>query len=112
MSRQRICKGWSRCGRRCREEVQILITEIDIEIIKTSKYWPDQEHKEKNYNPYNKNECVLACTNWDLACQTPKDYFKQGIHKYKYNNQDFSYHRWSEAYRALTIRSAIENNIF
>lgn len=117
-NKRRICpdKGYVKAGQGVGEDAgrspNTNYSEIDIEIIKTSKYWPDQEHKEKNYNPYNKNECVLACTNWDLACQTPKDYFKQGIHKYKYNNQDFSYHRWSEAYRALTIRSAIENNIF
>lgn len=87
-------------------------SEIDIEIIKTSKYWPGENNQDKNYDPFNNEECILACTNWDLACPNPKNFFKSGINKIKYQDNDFSLHRWSESYRALTIRKPIMNNIF
>ncbi|MEA5100138.1 MAG: hypothetical protein VB011_06440 [Bacteroidales bacterium] len=88
-------------------------SEIDIEIIKTSKYWPEGYQKTpKGYDTFNKDECILACTNWDLACPSPSNFFKGGTHKYKYINKDYTYVRWFDAYRALTSREAIPNNIF
>ncbi len=88
-------------------------SEIDIEIIKTSKYWGGNYEKQpKDYNPFNKNECIIACTNWDLACPSPKNFFNGGGHKYKYLSKDFTYVRWYDNYRALTSREAIPNNIF
>ncbi len=88
-------------------------SEIDIEIIKTSKYWGnDKETVAKGYDPFNKDECVLACTNWDLSCPSPKNFFNGGSHKYKYLSKDYVYVRWYDAYRALTSRETIPNNIF
>jgi len=88
-------------------------SEIDIEIIKTSKYWGGcYEEIPKDYNPFNKNECIIACTNWDLACPSPKNFFNGGSHKYKYLSKDFTYVRWYDTYRALTSREAIPNSIF
>lgn len=88
-------------------------SEIDIEIIKTSKYWGGGYEKQpKNYNPYDKDECILACTNWDLACPSPKQFFGGGGHKYKYISKEFTYVRWEDTYRALTSREAISNKIF
>ncbi|MCK9164080.1 MAG: hypothetical protein M0O93_07020 [Bacteroidales bacterium] len=86
-------------------------SEIDIEIIKTSKYW-HKEDAPKGYNPFNKDECVLACTNWDLSCPSPKNFYNGGTHKYKYLSKNYTYVRWYDAYRALTSREAIPNNIF
>lgn len=88
-------------------------SEIDIEIIKTSKYWGGNYDPEpKKYNPYNKKECILACTNWDLACPSPKNFFDGGGHKYKYLSKNFTYVRWYDSYRALTSRETIPNSIF
>lgn len=88
-------------------------SEIDIEIIKTSKYWGGYyEEVPKGYNPFNKDECIIACTNWDLACPSPKNFFNGGGHKYKYLSKDFTYVRWYDTYRALTSREAIPNSIF
>lgn len=88
-------------------------SEIDIEIIKTSKYWGGNYEKQpKDYNPFNKNECIIACTNWDLACPSPKNYFSGGHNTFKYNSKKFSYVRWFDAYRALTSRETIQNSIF
>lgn len=88
-------------------------SEIDIEIIKTSKYWPENYQKTpKGYNAFNKDECILACTNWDLACPSPMNFFNGGTHNYKYIDKNYTYVRWYDAYRALTSREAIPNNIF
>lgn len=88
-------------------------SEIDIEIIKTSKYWGGGYQKQpKNYNPYDKDECILACTNWDLACPSPKNFYDGGGHTYKYLSKEYTYVRWYDAYRALTSREAISNKIF
>jgi hypothetical protein len=88
-------------------------SEIDIEIIKTSKYWPEGYQKTpKDYDAFNKDECILACTNWDLACPSPTNFFKGGTHNYKYINKDYTYLRWYDTYRALTSREPISNKIF
>lgn len=88
-------------------------SEIDIEIIKTSKYWPEGYQKTpKGYDAFNKEECILACTNWDLACQSPSNFYKGGTHSYKYLDKNYTYVRWFDTYRALTSREAIPNNIF
>lgn len=109
-------RGYVKPGLEVAEEVgrvsRTNYSEIDIEIIKTSKYWPGEKHKEKDYDPYSKDECILATTNWDLACNSPKHYFDAGINRYKYAGKEFTYHRWSEAYRALTTRTPIDNSIF
>lgn len=85
-------------------------SEIDIEMIKTSVLWP--EEKQKGYNPFGNQEFVLACTNWDLACQEPEDFNFGGIESIQYQGQSFKVHRWSEAYRALTSRVGLNPNIF
>ncbi|MDR0790789.1 MAG: hypothetical protein LBO06_08375 [Bacteroidales bacterium] len=88
-------------------------SEIDIEIIKTNKYWGGgYDPIPADYNPYKTDECILACTNWDLACPTPAKFFNGGSHQYKYLTKDFTYVRWYDTYRALTSRETISNNIF
>jgi len=100
-------------GNNVEKTLNTYYSEIDIEIIKTSKYWGgNYDRQPDNYNPYNKDECILACTNWDLACPSPKNFFKGGVHKYTYNSKTFTYCRWYDVYRALTTRETISNKIF
>jgi hypothetical protein len=80
-------------------------SEIDIEIVKTSKYWPktsygDQkdypiDHPDKNHN------VIITTTNWDLACPEPKK-FHHGISPVEFEGQTFAPHRWIWWYQALT----------
>ena len=115
---RRICKdkGYVKPGLEVGEDAgrteRANYSEIDIEIIKTSKYWPEETKIDKNYNPFSKDECILACTNWDLACPNPKKFHPQGLQTLKYLDNLFTLHRWSEAYRAITIRTPIQNKIF
>lgn len=86
-------------------------SEIDIEIVKTSRYWPatsyqqgkgyKQEDAGKNHN------IIAACTNWDLACNDPK-FFNIGVNDITYAKDTFSLHRWDEYYKALTSKYSIE----
>jgi hypothetical protein len=88
-------------------------SEIDIEIIKTSKYWGgDYDPQPEGYNPFNQDECILACTNWDLACPSPKKFFNGRGHHYNHKDKAFTYVRWYDTYRALTSREPISNSIF
>lgn len=81
-------------------------SEIDIEIVKTSKYWPETSYGYFSKHPvdsgYDQN-IIVACTNWDLACQDPSD-FNSGVENRKYQNQEFTLHRWDNDYRALTSK--------
>ncbi len=92
-------------------------SEIDIEIVKAAPYWPDIYYWEKeNPKPIKRdemknNEVVFACTNWDLACKDPKN-FKAGINRIPYKNEVFQAIRWYDLYKALTIKTAISNDIF
>ncbi len=81
-------------------------SEIDIEIVKTSKYWPGTSYGDNVDYPvdsgYDKN-IIVACTNWDLACQDPPN-FNSGVKKRNFQNQEFALHRWDKDYRALTSK--------
>lgn len=85
-------------------------SEIDIEMIKTSKLWTDKNPK--GYQPFGSREFVLACTNWDLACPEPKNFNKGGLQQILYKGQRFELHRWSETYRALTSRIGLDASLF
>ncbi|MDR2085233.1 MAG: hypothetical protein LBP67_09595 [Bacteroidales bacterium] len=89
-------------------------SEIDIEIVKASKYWPKGYYKNKdNYveDATLTNEVAFCCTNWDLACPQPKK-FSSGITSIPYKSSSFDALRWYDTYKALTIRNPISNNIF
>lgn len=82
-------------------------SEIDIEIIKTSKYWPIHYYpKEKKcfIDSALNNNLIIACTNWDLACKSPEK-FNKGVQFFKHNDNNYQANRWSEWYKALTIKS-------
>ena len=92
-------------------------SEIDIEIVKASKYWPE------NYYPSNvddnsniaeaqqSSDVMYCCTNWDLASHEPAN-FRSGIDTIKYQNKEFETNRWTELYKALTSREPMPNSIF
>lgn len=91
-------------------------SEIDIEIVKASKYWPQgyysSNDKEKKVEDGTKNnEVMYACTNWDLASTDPVK-FKSGINNIKCDGDTFEAMRWSKFYKALTIKSPISNEVF
>ena len=93
-------------------------SEIDIEIVKASKFWP------KNYYGHRadsitveedatlNDEVMYCCTNWDLAVPSPK-YFSAGIDSIPYGKDyKFETMRWYKLYKALTERAPMSNNDF
>lgn len=88
-------------------------SEIDIEIIKVSKYWPKNYYGWGNHveDATQTDEVMYCCTNWDLANPTPPK-FKSGISSIKYKDQIYEMLRWSNLYKALTIRTPIKNDVF
>lgn len=91
-------------------------SEIDIEIVKASRYWP-QAYYSKNdtrfqdENPMFNNEIMYCCTNWDLATKEPSK-FSYGRNEISYQGKQFETMRWTDLYKALTIKSPINNDIF
>lgn len=93
-------------------------SEIDIEIVKTSPYWPEmyywgEENPKPKYRDEKKNnEVMYCCTNWDLASHDPQK-FAAGINKIPYNKTTtYDAMRWYEYYKALTIKTPFSNDIF
>lgn len=90
-------------------------SEIDIEIVKASRYWPDFYYTENEdiatENPMNNNEIMYCCTNWDLATREPVK-FASGINKIPYKSKTYEAMRWYDLYKALTIKSPISNDAF
>ena len=89
-------------------------SEIDIEIVKASKYWPKPyygkfgNHEE---DATQTDEVMYCCTNWDLACPQPPK-FRSGLSSIKYEGEKYDMLRWSKIYKALTIRTPIKNDVF
>lgn len=89
-------------------------SEIDIEIVKASKYWPKQYYHDfgnHSEDASQNNEVMYSCTNWDLACQQPKK-FGTGLLQIPYNGKKYEAIRWNELYKALTIKTPISNDVF
>ena len=92
-------------------------SEIDIEIVKTSPYWPEmyywgEENPKPKYRDEKKNnEVMYCCTNWDLASHDPQN-FAAGINKIPYNKTVYDAMRWYDYYKALTIKTPFSNDIF
>ncbi len=86
-------------------------TEIDIEIVKTSRHWPGtpKGEIEAEYDPGNDGNLMVTCTNWDLACQDPPG-FNVGEKSITHQNKTYTTHRWSEYYKALTIKTEREHS--
>ena len=91
-------------------------SEIDIEIVKASRYWPQsyypaEDTRLQTENPQMNNEIMYCCTNWDLATREPA-MFTSGINKIPYMNKEYEAMRWTDLYKALTTKSPISNDVF
>lgn len=91
-------------------------SEIDIEIVKASRYWPRdyylaRDTRLQDENPQLNDEIMYCCTNWDLATPEPA-MFASGINKIPYKNKKYEAMRWTDLYKALTTKSPISNDVF
>lgn len=88
-------------------------SEIDIEIVKTSKHWPQSSYGGiDDYpidTPEDNHNLMVTTTNWDLGCRDPKD-FNQGIEEVQYDDKTFQLHRWDYWYQALTSKFEYEHD--
>jgi hypothetical protein len=103
-------------------------SEIDFEILKTAPYCPDncfppvyKNTKADNKNTLawnvpmpdditaNDSKVTVACTNWDMACQEPKN-FGVGCKPLVYKGKTYYTHRWDHWYRALNERQMEEDD--
>ena len=91
-------------------------SEIDIEIVKAVQSWPDR-YKRKEIDDAvtergrHSSDVMFSCTNWDLASRDPKN-FSAGITDYWYKQKKYEAMRWTELYKALTIKTPISNDVF
>lgn len=94
-------------------------SEIDIEIVKASQYWPSNYYppKEVAQGKYQEDatlndEVMYCCTNWDLASPEPEK-FSSGIGYIPYSLlRKFETMRWYPTYKALTTRTPMQNKVF
>lgn len=88
-------------------------SEIDFEILKTSQYWPKTSYEKGSKvpadSPENNHDIIVTCTNWDLACRSPKN-FSVGATEFVHNGTNYITHRWDDWYKALTIKHPIEHD--
>jgi hypothetical protein len=87
-------------------------SEIDIEIVKTSKHWPKSSYGYTDDYPKDdalNDNIILSCTNWDLACHDSKN-FNIGVNNITYQGNVFGLHRWDDDYRALTSKYEISQD--
>lgn len=89
-------------------------SEIDIEIVKASRYWTKDyyhsSHKPEE-NGRRNSDVMFCCTNWDLACHEPKR-FASGITEIPYLGHRYEAMRWYDTYKALTTKTPIPNSVF
>ena len=91
-------------------------SEIDIEIVKASQYWPNWFYNKlvqdsKKEDATRNSDVMFCCTNWDLATPEPAK-FASGINKIPYLNREYEAMRWYDLYKALTIKTPISNDVF
>ncbi len=83
-------------------------SEIDFEIMKSSRNWPATSYGGKPLPPdddiANTDNIAVACTNWDLACAEPENYVT-GVMPLFYEKHKFDLHRWDSWYQALTVKT-------
>jgi hypothetical protein len=103
-------------GPEAKREKSVSYSEIDIEVVKCNRYWPETSYKDKSL--YKKEEAsdrdkvVITCTNWDLACPDPKRYVV-GYEEWESNGNTWGLHRWDHWYQALTTKVPIaEKEVF
>jgi hypothetical protein len=89
-----------------------IYSEIDIEIVKASRYWPQTSYGEKVKKALepisDTNQVIFTYTNWDLGCQEP-DSFNNGVFNISHNNNIYSLHRWDSWFQAVTGKYVVSN---
>lgn len=116
-NKRRICenKGYLGEDPKAPGKKETSYSEIDIEIVKTSPFWPKSSYQNQSKIAYKEeissmnDNVVVALTNWDLACKDATK-FNKGVHQITYQNQDFILHRWDDWYKALTIRNTVKHS--
>ena len=90
-------------------------SEIDIEIVKASRYWPEEYYYNMKNPPVEdgraNSDVMFCCTNWDLACPEPP-LFAAGITPITYQGNRWEANRWTLNYKALTTKAPVPNSIF
>jgi hypothetical protein len=88
-------------------------SEIDFEILKTSKYWPSTSYSNVKIIPHDdpkaNHNIIVTCTNWDMACRSPKN-FNTGAKEFTFDDKQYILHRWDDWYKALTIKYEINHD--
>jgi hypothetical protein len=88
-------------------------SEIDFEILKASRYWPETSYASGETvptdDPASNHEIMVTCTNWDMACKDPKHY-DIGAKEFKAGNKNYVVHRWDDWYKALTIKTPVNHD--
>lgn len=87
-------------------------SEIDFEIVKTSRYWPATSYKEGKVpveDAQNNSDIIVTTTNWDLSCSDPVR-FGQSFCPTNYDNQEFLPFRWLPWHQAITTRMPVKNS--
>ena len=91
----------------------ITYSEIDFEILKTAENWPLTSYVNKSDRKPDPeshiNKVMVACTNFDLACQQPDSVFK-GAKPIVYKTDTFWANRWDEYYHALTSKTPVADD--
>ena len=114
---RRICKtGYTAKGDNRNEAPrlpQTAYSEIDFEMVKTSRYWP-KEYYRKNTNTHiedsqKTDDIIVGCTNWDMTCKDCK-WYTIGLDTVRYDDNIFETLRWDNFYQALTTRTAVKDD--
>lgn len=88
---------------------QVTYSEIDFEILKESKYWTKEAYNSGDNYPKEdaskNNDLTICCTNWDMACQQPKD-FVIGVKKLKVEGKEYEFCRWNYFNKLVTSKVA------
>lgn len=88
---------------------QINYSEIDFEILKESQYWTQSSYGGRaNYpkeDASKNNDITICCTNWDMACNQPKDYLF-GAKDYVVDGKKYSFGRWDYFNKLITSKVA------
>ena len=114
---RRVCKtGYTKKGDGRNDAPrypQTHYSEIDFEMVKTSRFWPKNYYK-KNSDLYiedaqKTNDIVVACTNWDLTCKDCH-WYTVGLDSVHYDSTKYEIFRWDNGYQALTTRTPAKDD--
>ncbi|MBI3500552.1 MAG: hypothetical protein HY063_02065 [Bacteroidetes bacterium] len=92
---------------------QTYYSEIDFELVKTSRYWPNEYYK---VNPdlyvedaQKTDDIVVACTNWDMTCKDCR-WYTVGLDSVHFDSTKYEIFRWDNGYQALTTRTPAKDD--